>query len=97
MKEIVIYYSREVTFSKTVKVSDKLAERVLKLDKEPALLQKEGERDSGEEDAEEVTSYVFKAGDVSTDDFTMITEDLTCAEDIYDMADEIKNIEINLK
>lgn len=96
MKELEITYHRDVTFKKTVKVSNKLAERLLKLDGETDMIQRNGSWGGGKDDTEKVSKGVWLAHDVSTDDFTMIAEDLTDIHDVFDMMNEIENIEIRV-
>jgi hypothetical protein len=95
MKELEVTYRREVTFSKRIKVSDKLAKRLLKLDGESDLLQRAGSWGGRDEDKEKVSKDVYKEDDVSTDDFTMLAEDLTDIHDVYDMMNEISDINIS--
>ncbi len=94
MKTITIQFTRQSTYTKTIKASDKLADRLLKLDGESDLIQKNGIWDGGEEDDEDVEKDVYKLGDVSSDDFTMLAEDLTDMHDIFDSLNEIDDINI---
>lgn len=95
MKTLEISYTREMTFNKQVRVSDKLAERLLKLDGECDLMEGNGSWCEDEEDTEEVEEGVWKCDDIlSSDDFTLIAEDLTDIRDINDALNEIESIQV---
>lgn len=81
--KVEIQYTREYTFSKTVEVSEATANRLLGLNGEDVSQGKTIGWDGENED------------DVSTDDFTMIAEDLTSIHDVMDAAQEITDFQAN--
>lgn len=95
MKQIEIRYTREVMFHKIINVSDKLAKRLLDVEEE-SLIQRNGSWGGGEEDTEKCDKGIYLSTDVSTDDFTMLAEDLTDMHDVNDCSNEIENISISI-
>jgi len=80
MKTIDITYTRKITFNKIIKVSDKLAKRLLNLDGE---------------DLTQSNNVVWTDGTCS-DDFTLIAEDLTDMNDVLDAENEIENVSVSV-
>lgn len=82
--QVEIRYTRTLTFSKIVEVSKKTSDRLLALDGESSIIERHGVWSS--EDAD----------NVSSDDFTMIAEDLTSIHDVFDALNEIEDFEAKI-
>lgn len=82
--KVGIQYTREFTISKTVEVSQETAARLLALDGESNIMQGHSVWSSDNPDF------------VSSDDFTMIAEDLTDIHDVQDALNEIEDFEARI-